>query len=204
MVQHAQFIAGIANAFGETENTIKLVHRTLREAGYLHGLQGRHAPERTAEDAAVFLCWLGTTDKPSLGPVAVEDFGKSRRSGHLGNSERETLQRLGLPEEHSLLEMLAALVRTSANREDLGGYVIDFRPDELHVRVNGFLGTFGYSREHETAVAEYNARHAKPYRVTRTLPKSLIDSVAAIFAGDAHVEACPASANAKKRRALAG
>lgn len=188
MVQHTHFIAGIADALGETESTIRLVHRTLREAGALQGQRGRHSPKRTPEDAAVFLCWIGTTDKPSLGPVAVEDFGKSSRWGQLGASERETLQRLGLLEDHSLLEMLAALVRTSAQGEDLGGYVIDFRPDELHVRVDGFLGTFGYSREHGPAAAEYTARHAKPYRVTRTLPKSLIDRVARIFTGATSVE----------------
>lgn len=188
MVQHARFLSFIADTFGETESTIKLVHRTLREAGMLHGQRGRHSPDRSPEDAAVFLCWLGTTDKPSLAPLAVEDFGKSPRVGHLDTSGRETLARLELSEDHTLLEMLAALVRVTAKGEDLQGYTIDFQPDELFVRVSGFFGGFAYTRENEADAAEYAARHAKPYRVTRTLPKSLIDCVAKMFADDTRSE----------------
>jgi hypothetical protein len=180
MVQHAAFLKNIAIAFGESESTIKLVHRILREAGCLRGQRGKHSPERVPADAAIFVCWIGVTDKPALAESAINDFGHARATGRTDDWQKEFLARLQLSGDHSLLDMVEALIKASAAGIRLSdhNYRIDFQPDELFVRLDFGFNGFGYSREDDPETAK---RHTKPYRVVRTIPHQLIESVATMF-----------------------
>lgn len=183
MVQHAEFISKMAGAIGESENTVKLVYRALREAGIVDGKRGKNAPERTPLDAAVFLCWIGFTDKPSLAPAVLKDFGQLVQE----KSVPAELADLGLASGHTLLEMLTAMVAAVARgrRFDSAFPYIQFSPEDMHVRVElggGLDAWFGFERDRELGADD--ARYAKPYRTTRTFPQEAIERIGAIFHDD--------------------
>lgn len=188
MIKHSDFMTEVANAFGESVNSIKLVHRLVREAGIVEGRRGRHAPARSPHDAGVFLCWIGITDKPSEAVEAVKDFGGSPSMGR--DSEVDDLLRpLGLAAKHSLLDFLAALVKATAEGIDLPPYNIVFEPGDLSVTIDFGLARRRYGLDTVEDADHYYQKHGKAYRVTRILPKSLIERIAAAFANDSSAPA---------------
>ncbi len=178
-MQHAEFLEQIADKLGESLPTIKQAHRVLREAGVLEGKRGKHAPQRSAADAAVFLCWIGITEKPSLAPMGVTDFGNSRRVGSRGDLP----QFFNVDDAPTLLDALRILVQAAIDGSDSErSYVVEFEADELSVAIDFGSARARYSRDTDPDADLYAARYGRPFRVCRVFPREFIRSVASIFA----------------------
>lgn len=181
MVKHSDFLEHIASVFGEELTTFKTAYRLLREAGVaLEGKRGRHAPERTPADAAALWCWAGISDKLVLAPNAVKDFGYSPRVGNV-RSQETMREALGLPERHTLLEALAALIAAEADGKTLPGYTVEFQADELSVTIDCGSERYRYSRDQDDDAAVYQARYGRPYRLIRQFPQAFVREIATIF-----------------------
>jgi hypothetical protein len=185
MAKHSDFIDHIAMTFGESLNTVKLAHRLLREAGHIEGGRGKHAPQRCPADAAAFLCWMGVTDRPTLAPAVFEDFGGISIWGGRPLPEGHPLKFLGLADNHTLAEALAALITAEISGLHLPiGYTIEFAADELNVGINSGADRALYTREDDPHEADYRARYGRPFRVVRTFPREFIRDLARIFQAD--------------------
>lgn len=180
-MQHGQFISHIANVFGESESTIMVSHRKIREAGLTEGTQGRYAPARGARDAANFLCWLGVSDKPTEAPDAIRNFGYCPRYQGM-RDESDPLRALNLPDDHTLIEALTALIDATASERLPETFQVEFAPDELCVYIQFFTARHMYTRENDANVEGYRKRYGRPYRVSRVFPMQFVRQLAAGFA----------------------
>lgn len=184
MIPHRQFIEHIARTFGENENTIMLAHRVMREAGVTSGKQGRHSPMRGPHDAAIFLSWIGVTDKPTAAADAVRDFGMSPHwIGKLDGDD--PLKALGLGPKHTLIDLLTSLIEAATTTKSLPGYNIEFAPGDLEVAIDFGFTRHRYSREDDPAADVYFAKYGQPYRINRIFPHEFIKVLAAPFAKQA-------------------
>lgn len=175
-MNHGKFLEHIATVTGESLGTVKLAFRVLREAGLITGGRGTNAPTRTVQDAALFFCWIGLSDRPGEAAQMVNDFGFARARCHSNP--------LGVQDGEILVDVLANLLVAEAAGKDFGvPYSVDFEPDSLSVRLAfGFSGIlFDLADQHREDGQAFEDIYRKPYRVTRTFVGEFVRALAAPF-----------------------
>lgn len=181
MVKHGDFIRHIADTTGETLATINVAYRALREVGYFQGKQGVNSPTRSPVDAAIFLVWLGISDRPSQAPLVYQDFGLCRAQSRGPFPVDHPYAQLGLDPGHTLVTALSVLIDAESRDVPLPGYSVTFAADELNVSVDFGFARALYTREYSADALDLLARYGRPYRVVRIFDRDFIRRVAAVF-----------------------